>query len=278
MLKTYEDKSTWPSVLTPALADFYGGGLGFPEVASRPYVIGNFVQAVDGPVTFGKGNANPLFAHPMDRLLMSVLRAMADAVVVGKETLMDDPPKFTWHWKTMAPPGTEGMMADFAKSLGKKGPQKNVFVSARGTGFDFSRKVFRDADVQAVIATTSAGAEIIKQGIAALAQKPAVEVWQLDDGKGGVDLKSLLKKLHEAGCRLVLTEGGPALYGSFEKEDLIDEIFLTQRPMIVGNGKDAPRPTFSAYSHAPGAQKSLSLVSVKKSEDDVLFLRWKYDK
>lgn len=277
MLTTmYEKNATHgPSVLTPALGRFYGE-LAFPEVPDRPYVVGNFVEAVDGPVTFGKGNANPLFGDREDRLVMSVLRALADAVVVGKDTLLDDPPGATWHWKTTVPQGDMDALREFAKHLGKRGSQKNVFVSGTGTGFDFSRNVFHDPDVEAVIATTAVGAKRLKQDVDALTKPPLLGIWPLDDSDGGVDLKGLITKLWQEGSRFVLLEGGPALYGSFEARGIVDEIFLSQHPMIAGNGRDAPRPTFSGFSHRAGEQKHVTLISVKKGENDTLFFRWRY--
>ena len=278
MLNTlYEKKgTTGRSVLTPALRRFYGGGLVFPNVSDRAYVVGNFVQGVDGPVTFGKGNKNLLFGCREDRLVMSILRALADAVIVGKETLLDDPPGATWHWKTTTPEGEASTLREFARHVGKRETQKNVFVSATGAGFDFSRSVFHDSDVQAVIATTTGGANRLKKDIEGLSVLPRVAIWSLDDASGGVDLKGLIAKLWQGGSRFVLIEGGPALYGSFEAENLLDELFLTQRPMIVGNGKDAPRPTVSGFSHREG--KLTELVSIKKGVDDVLFFRHRYSR
>lgn len=277
MLTTLYEKArvTGPSVLTPDLNRFYGD-LAFPEVSGRPYVVGNFVKTVDGPVTFGKGVANPLFGSREDRLVMSILRALADAVVVGKDTLLDDPPSATWHWKTTISPDKRDMLLEFAKRLGKRKLQKNVFVSATGTGFDFSRNVFHDSDVNAVIATTAVGAGHLKQEISALAEPPSLEIWPLDDSGGGVDLGNLIAKLWQEDSRFVLLEGGAALYGSFEALDLVDEIFLSQHPMIAGNGKSAPRPTFSGSSYPAGGQKRVTLVSIKKGENDTLFFRWHY--
>lgn len=277
MLKTlYETPSVGRSVLTEALKQFYGGELKFPDVSGRPYVIGNFVKAVDGPVTFGKGNANPLFGDRQDRLLMSILRALADAVIVGKDTLMDDPPNATWHWKTTVPSGEAELLREFAQHLNKQTKQKNVFVSGSGTGFDFSRGVFYDEDVEPIIATTNSGAKQIERDIAASGRSPAVKIWILDDVRGGVDLAGLLTKLWQADSSLVLLEGGPALYGDFEARNLVDEIFLTQRPFVAGNSKQSPRPTFSGYSYPPGEQKQLALVSIKQSSEGLLFFRWKY--
>ena len=62
------------------------GELGFPEPpASRPWTYSNFVQSLDGIVSFkGKHAAGSDISHSQeDRWLMDLLRAHADAVMVG---------------------------------------------------------------------------------------------------------------------------------------------------------------------------------------------------
>jgi hypothetical protein len=49
----YEREEAKEQFLTPELQRLYGGDLSFPEPhGSRPYVIGNFVETIDGVVSF----------------------------------------------------------------------------------------------------------------------------------------------------------------------------------------------------------------------------------
>jgi len=62
------------------------GRLGF----STPVVYSNFVSSVDGVVTLGsKPSAGSVISgkYPADRFLMGLLRACADAVLIGAGTL-----------------------------------------------------------------------------------------------------------------------------------------------------------------------------------------------
>ncbi|MGO4756694.1 hypothetical protein AB4212_50220, partial [Streptomyces sp. 2MCAF27] len=77
--------------LPPALAALYGGDLGFTE----PCVYANFVASLDGVVALG-----PEYRHsgstisgrePADRFTMGLLRACANAVVIGAGTLRASP-------------------------------------------------------------------------------------------------------------------------------------------------------------------------------------------
>jgi hypothetical protein len=73
--------------LTNELAEWYGGQLDLPMNPEQPYVIGNFVTSLDAAIE----PTDRLFGYSVDRALMSVLRAWAEAVVIGRGTLEADP-------------------------------------------------------------------------------------------------------------------------------------------------------------------------------------------
>jgi len=56
--------------------------------------------------------------------------------------------------------------------------------------------------------------------------------------EGRVDLAALLGDLRGEGVRAVICEGGPTLHGALQAAGLVDELFLTIAPKLVGG--DAP--------------------------------------
>jgi riboflavin biosynthesis pyrimidine reductase len=52
--------------------------------------------------------------------------------------------------------------------------------------------------------------------------------------RGKVDLPALLRSLHGEGVRALLCEGGPTLHGALEAAGLVDDLFLTIAPKLVG--------------------------------------------
>jgi riboflavin biosynthesis pyrimidine reductase len=56
---------------------------------------------------------------------------------------------------------------------------------------------------------------------------------------GRVDLTALLRSLREEGIKALLCEGGPTLHGALQALRLVDELFLTIAPKLVGG--EAPR-------------------------------------
>src|SRR3954471_15476512 len=83
------------AVLPQDLATLYGGDLRFPQHDHRPYVMGNFVSTLDGVVSFelpGKSGGGDISGfNEADRFIMGLLRASADAVIVGSGTLREVP-------------------------------------------------------------------------------------------------------------------------------------------------------------------------------------------
>src|SRR6202142_867661 len=79
----------------------YDGNLSFPPAPEdRPYCIANFVSTLDGVVSFNirgqSEGAQISNSNEEDRFIMGLLRASADAVVVGSGTLQAAGPQGSW--------------------------------------------------------------------------------------------------------------------------------------------------------------------------------------
>ena len=91
---------------------------------------------------------------------------------------------------------------------------------------------------------------------------------------GTHDLKKLSKDLYKKGYKNVLVEGGPTLLGSFLKENLINEVFLTIAPKIYGTEPGKTLTLIEGILLKPDQIKNLKLLSVKQIENE-LYLRYK---
>jgi riboflavin biosynthesis pyrimidine reductase len=85
--------------------------------------------------------------------------------------------------------------------------------------------------------------------------------------RGKVDLPALLRSLHEEGVRALLCEGGPTLHGALQAAGLVDDLFLTIAPKLVGG--IAPR---ILEGDLPGLE-TLELAWLLE-EDGELFARY----
>ena len=269
MLETLLDRGEGaPLPLPPEIAARYGGALRFPE--RMPHVFANFVSTIDGVVSFGvpgQDRARDVSrGEPSDRFVLALLRAAADAVIVGAGTLRKEPDS-VWTAESAFPDAGDAF-ARLRSSSRRSAQPLTVLVSATGD-VDLTLPAFsRGGPV--VIATTAPGAERIGR------TPSGVAVRALAGGKD-VRMSDVVELAMEVGGGgRILTEGGPTILGRFLDERALDELFLTVAPRFAGRMRETPRvglvegAAFAA-SVAPGAR----LVSLKSS-GDYLFTRYAF--
>src|SRR5215470_15165830 len=136
--------------------------LGFPVPHSdRPWVYANFVQSIDGIASFKGPHAagSDISQSAEDRWLMDLLRAHADAILTGINTLVEE---------TLSAPYLNGgrgpvyrieeeTLRDLRVKLGRK-REKIIFVTASGSVDPRAYRVFDGDLMDAPILTSAAGA------------------------------------------------------------------------------------------------------------------------
>ncbi|HWB99159.1 MAG TPA: dihydrofolate reductase family protein [Bryobacteraceae bacterium] len=261
-----------PATLPPDLAAFYDGDLRFPEAPpDRPYIIANFVTTLDGVVSFhipGQSGGGEISGFDSaDRLLMGLLRASADAVLVGAATLHEAPRGHLFVAGVVCPEAIESYRRYHP------GNPLNVIVSGSGH-VDLERAVFRTPQVKTLLITTPAGAEVLAaRGVRDLAST-AVRVFPPVNGViPPAAVVEMLRREFQVG--LLLLEGGPALFGQFVAAGCVDELFLTLAPQFAGRDDGAIRPGLtSGVTFTPATAPWLNLVSVKQRGQH-LYLRYR---
>jgi len=247
--------------LPEALEHAYGGfGL-----AAR-VVYGNFVASLDGIVAIpGVPRSSALISggHPADRFVVALLRAAADAIVIGAGTFRAH--EGPWTAENAYPNGAQHFI-ELRRREGARPQPTLILVTASGNVGDSRSKL-----QGTIVITTSEGAHRIEQNAAGVA-----EVVQLSDTES-IDLREVIRSLSERGYGRILMEGGPTLMGESLKAGIVEELFLTVSPVIAGGGQMQPRPTLAAgVDLLPAAPLPGQLLSVHRS-DAYLFLRYSLD-
>src|SRR2546429_5922107 len=109
----FERKPAGAKAMLPEnLQTVYGGDLWFPvDAGGRPYIVGNFVSTVDGVVSYeipGKAGGGDISGFDEgDRFIMGLLRASADAVIVGAGTLHEVVRGHVWAAESVNRAATE---------------------------------------------------------------------------------------------------------------------------------------------------------------------------
>lgn len=228
----------------------------------RQWIRANMIASVDGAVTVSGRSAG--LSGPADRLVFTVLRSLADVIVVGAETARAE------RYRQAQP-------AELWQQLrAGRPPAPPIAVITRRIDLDVYGRLFGQPATTheaitsrtIVITTEQAPADRLR----AAAQVADVIV----AGDSAVDMHAAIKALHQRGHGKMLVEGGPALLGQLTAEGLLDELCLTISPLLEG-GYSAARltrsPRASARARAgemPVTLTGLRLASVLEDEGFLL--------
>jgi riboflavin biosynthesis pyrimidine reductase len=161
--ETLYDISEGPEMPLPAELDDLFGSLRFPIPQDRPYVIGNLVTSLDGVVSLGipgkAGGKEISGSNRHDRALMGLLRAAADAVIVGAGTLREGKGQALTAANVYPPLVHE--YATLRAGLHRKSEPLTVIVTASGD-LDPSLPLFNDG-ARTLVVTSHEGAKHLRE-------------------------------------------------------------------------------------------------------------------
>lgn len=246
--------------LPEELATIYGGPL-----ALKPHSLcANFVASLDGVTAIpGLAQSSHLIAagSEHDRFLMGLLRACADAILIGAGTLHDSP-QTRWTPEHAYPPAAP----PYAELRRRRGlpPQPTLAVLSGSGRIDPQHPGLRE---RTLVLTSEQGAAQIGSRLPGSAAIVPLA------GEPPVDPKAALAALRAGGHELILCEGGPSLLGVFVAAGVVDELFLTLSPALIGRPAGQERLSLLEQAAPPG-ETAATLVSVRRSGSH-LFLRYR---
>jgi riboflavin biosynthesis pyrimidine reductase len=227
-------------------------------------VYSNFVSSIDGVVTLGSHpSAGSVISarNKADRFLMGLLRACAEAVLLGAGTLRATPGH---HWTAEhIYPDLATSFAELRESLGRQPRPRLVLFSASGR-----IEVSHQAVVAgATIVTSRAGAAALRGRLPA-----TCDLIEVNDS-GPVDVELALAELRSRGYEVLLTEGGPHLMGDLIGHGLLDEAFITISPVVAGRDGEERLGMVAGAEFLPAHGVGSRLLSTRR-HGDFLFLRY----
>lgn len=221
----------------------------YRPAATGPFVRLNMVMSADGAVTDPAGRTGGL-GGAGDREVFRVLRAHADAIVVGAGTA---------RIEGYGPHRLRPDLAEHRAADGRAEPAAIIVVS-RSLRLDLTSPLFAEAATPTIVLTSAAADPALRSATERAAR---VVVAGGDD----VDLRAGLAAVRKRfGYTSLLSEGGPTLNAPMLSAGLVDELCLTLGPVLVGGG--GPR-------FVPGLPSPLDLTLTAVLEDaGELFLRY----
>ncbi len=281
LVTLYEREHVPLDTLPTTLATLYGGGFALPtsDRQEQPYVIANFVETIDGVVSYNapkqKGGGVVSGNNKQDKVVMGLLRAYADAVIIGTSSLRED--ANILHIPATIAPNYADDYAELRTRLGKQEKHPITVIMTASGDINVEDKTFHVPDLRVVIATTRKGQDALAQKT--LPHNVSVHVIETQNASAnGVSPEDVLTLLARAyGVRVALYEGGPNLLSSFLKAHMVDELFVTVAPHLAGHSQDTQRFSLVEGYAFPPDQMWSTLLSVKLTGSHLL-LRYKLTK
>lgn len=225
---------------------------------NRPYTFINVAMTADGKIdTFERqGSA---ISSKRDKERVDQLRALADGILVGGKTLLEEQPKLIVK----------------SEALREERIQRGVSPNPVKVGVATVADISPDSDfikagpARVVIFTTSQTSITQLENLRAL----GVEVFVDDSAR--VDLNKMMLTLKKIGVDHLMVEGGGTMNFELMRLGLVDELTMYVAPMIFGG---ASAPTLADGLGVPrDAAIGMKLIDVEKWEDGGIFLRYKFE-
>jgi 5-amino-6-(5-phosphoribosylamino)uracil reductase len=188
----------------------------------EPWLRANMVSTLDGAAQH-ENRSQPI-SSAADMRIFGTLRALADVVVVGAETVRQE---------GYRPARAREEFAALREAAGQ-GPAPAIAVVTAGLELDFTLPLFTSPLVPTLILTGAAAAP----DRMATAEKAGARIVIAGDGIG-IDPARAVQALAGLGHTRLLTEGGPRLLGQLVAAGVLDELCLTVSPMLTAG--DAQR-------------------------------------
>ena len=208
----------------------------------NPHVILSAAISIDGKISTRMGDSK--LSSKEDSVRLHKLRSKVDAILIGKNTLLQDNPLLTVRY-------TKG-----------KNPTR-IILDSKGT-IPINSKIIKTSNEISTIIVVSK--KISKTNLLKL-QKLPIEI--IVAGENSINLKLLLKKLSSKKIKTVLVEGGGTVHWEFIKNNLFDELIITLSPFLIG-GENAisfvEGRGFEKISNSP----TLKLTSIKRLKNHLV--------
>jgi diaminohydroxyphosphoribosylaminopyrimidine deaminase/5-amino-6-(5-phosphoribosylamino)uracil reductase len=246
----------------------------------RPFVASKSAITLDGRIAAKTGDSKWISSE-YSRYLVHKLRAKADAVVVGKNTLLNDNPslnvrldafdeKVKDYFRT-SKPAMSGRDSFFLKSLfseeisGARGPLR-VVIGVPGA-LDMTSNVFSDGNYL-FFEKRIAFDRLVRSNRGLAKKLDSTRLVLLDAGTAAEEAVAICDELYRRGIVFAVIEGGGKAAGSFLDAGELDQFFYFIAPKIAGNGI----PCLSGAGVAQ-IRDALSLcdVSVMPLGDDIVY-------
>ena len=211
-------------------------------VNSKPFVILSAAISIDGKIATKTGDSK--LSSPQDLIRLHKLRSKVDAILVGKNTVLQDNPILN------------------VRHVTGKNPIR-VVLDSNGQILKNSQILKTSKKIPTIIVVSK---KIPRSNLKKLNEFP-VEI--MFAGINHVNLKLLLEKLYDKKIKTVLVEGGGTINWEFIQQNLFDELIVTVSPFLVGGTEAISLIQGEGFRKISNSQK-MNLKSVKRLQNHLV--------
>jgi 2,5-diamino-6-(ribosylamino)-4(3H)-pyrimidinone 5'-phosphate reductase len=203
---------------------------------SNIHVILSAAISIDGKISTRTNDSK--ISSKEDSIRLHKLRSKVDAILIGKNTLLQDDPLLTVRH-------TKG-----------KNPIR-VILDSKGTIPITSRIIKTSSEIPTIIVVSK---KITDTNLLKLKKLP-VEI--IVSGENSVNLKLLMKKLSTKKIKTILVEGGGTVNWEFVKNNIFNELIVTLSPYLIGGNDSISFVEGKGFAKITNSPK-LKLKSIKR--------------
>ena len=203
---------------------------------SNIHVILSAAISIDGKISTRTNDSK--ISSKEDIIRLHKLRSKVDAILIGKNTLLQDDPLLTVRH-------TKG-----------KNPIR-VILDSKGTIPITSRIIKTSSEIPTIIVVSK---KITDKNLLKLKKLP-VEI--IVSGENSVNLKLLMKKLSTKKIKTILVEGGGTVNWEFIKNNIFNELIVTLSPYLIGGNDSISFVEGKGFAKITNSPK-LKLKSIKR--------------
>ena len=209
---------------------------------SNPYIILSTAISIDGKIATKTGDSK--LSSKEDIIRLHKLRSNVDAILVGKNTVLQDDPMLTVRY------------------IKGKNPTR-IILDSTGSISTNSKILQTSNKIPTMIVVSK---KIPQLNLNKLNKFPVDIVVA---GKNSVDVKLFLKKIAGKNFKKILVEGGGTINWEFIKQNLFDEMIVTLSPFLIGGEKAVSLIQGSGFRKISNSP-NIHLKSVKRLKNHLV--------
>jgi len=217
----------------------------------NPWVRLKSAQSIDGRTAMASGESQWITGKQA-RADVQYWRGRSGAIITGIETILADDCRLNFRPEAMSKKHQKLWQA------GTENQPLRVVV-------DSQLRLPLDASLLQTGGAVWVVCAVANEGKVAALKARGVEVLQLPDADGHVDLKGLLAKLGEAEINEVLVETGATLAGAFVQQKLVDELLIYVAPVLMGS---SARPLYEFNIEEMSERLHIKVKSIRSMGQD----------